>query len=73
MGGLARKSKDVFCFRRSLHYITTNLHQKKTVVAIFIDMKKAFDAVNKRKMMDKLTEMGLKCTYIFRNHKIILT
>ena len=43
-----------------IEYITTGLDEKKYVIATFIDLKKAFDTVNHKILLEKLYQMGIR-------------
>ena len=42
-----------------INYITRKLDGRDVVVILFIDMKKAFDTVNKDRLLNKLDSMGI--------------
>lgn len=51
--------------------IKTHIDQKEIVLGIFIDLKKAFDTVSHRKLLEKLNNIGITGTaYIVCSHHI---
>lgn len=52
------------------HFIPSTIDQKKLVSTIFIDLQKAFDAVNHALLVKKLGNIGLSINYVFFYSKL---
>ena len=58
--GFQAESNTQMATTEVIEYITTGLDEKKYVIATFIDLKKAFDTVNHKILLEKLYQMGIR-------------
>lgn len=55
-----------------LEYVSGEIDQQKYVVAVFVDLKKAFDTVNIEVLLEKTTKMGFRgpCESLLRTYSV---
>jgi hypothetical protein len=57
--GFQKNSNTTVAIVNLFNTITTNLEAKKIICCLFIDLKKAFDFVNHKKLLSKVEEYGI--------------
>lgn len=58
--GFIKKSNTLSATTDLINSITSDIDKRKTVIAVFIDLKKAFDVVNHPTLLNKLSLIGIR-------------